>query len=552
VLNPLDLYHNAVRAKEIATVLARYGFSDLLQHLDRQPGLLQRIAPKPKEALTTWERLRLACEDLGPTFVKFGQILSTRPDIIPQPLVLELRKLQDEVRPHPLAEIRAVAEEELRGGLEGVFEDLAETPVASASLAQVYFARLRATGEEVAVKIQRPHVRKTVEADLDILGWFARQLHQRVEGLKPFDLPSILKELESAIFKELDFRNEGRNMRFFNAENPFPETVFAPRVHEGLTTLRMLVMERVVGRRIDELSTTAEERKRLARNGALSLLHQVLISGFFHADPHAGNLAVTPDGRLCFYDWGMVGQLTRRMRYHLADLFVAAVEHDAERIVRIALLLSYSSRKIDLKKMEKEVTITLREHLDLDTGHPEVGQLVLRLFYIFGSNGIDVMQDYSLMAKAVLSIEETAEQLDPAFDIRKTAMPMIRQLERERRSPAVALKDARMAIHAVYQLLKELPAEGARLLRRLENDDLTLNFQHKGLEDLTDSFNSASSRITLGVIIGSLLIGSSLIITTGIRPHLFGFPAIGMIGYLLSAVLSFWIVIDIIRHGRHR
>lgn len=552
MLNPLDLYNNALRAKEIATVLAKYGFSDLLQHLDRHPGLLQKIAPKPKENLTTWERLRLACEDLGPTFVKFGQILSTRPDVIPQPLILELRKLQDEVKPHSLEEIREVAREEIGGELEEVFDRFDEEPVAAASLAQVYFARVKATGEEVAVKIQRPGIRKTIESDLDILGWFVRQLHQRVDALQPFDLPTMLRELRSAIFKELDFRNEGRNMRFFNIENAHPDKVFAPGVNEKLTTGRMLVMEKIVGRRMDEADLTPEEAARVARDGATSLLHQVLISGFFHADPHAGNIAVTADGRLCFFDWGMAGQLTRRMRYHLADLFVAVVDHDAERIVRIAIRLSYSSRRIDTKNMEKEVTFTLREHLDLETGHAEVGHLVLRLFYIFGSNGIDVMQDYSLMAKAVLSIEETAEELDPKFNIREIAMPMIKELKRERHSPSVIWNDASMAMSTAMQLMKELPSECERILRRVENDDLTVNFHHKGLEDVSDSLNSASNRMTLGVIIGSLLIGSSLIITTGIQPYLFGFPAIGMIGYLLSAVLSVWIVVDIIRHGRHR
>lgn len=551
MLNPLDFYHNAVRAKEIATVLASYGFRDLLSHLDRQPGLIHKIAPKPKEHLTTWERLRLACEELGPTFVKFGQLLSTRPDIIPEPLVLELRKLQDDVRPHPLDAIRQVVREETGEELEEIFEHFDAEPTAAASLAQVYFARLK-TGEEVAVKVQRPHIQKTIESDLEILKWFARQLHQRVESLKPYDLPSILKVLESAIFKELNFMNEGRNMRFFNAENVFPDRVFAPGVNEDLTTERMLVMEKVTGRRLDEVSLTPEERRRIARNGALSLLHQILISGFFHADPHAGNLALTPDGRLCFFDWGMVGQLTRRMRHHLADLFVAAVDHDAERIVRIAGLLSYSGRRIDLKKMEKEVDFTLRQHLDFDSGPAEVGHLILRLFYIFGSNGIDVIEDYSLMAKSVLSIEEMAEALDPEFDIRHCAMPMIKRLQRERRHPGVLWKDVSSTLGTTLQLIKDVPGEIARVVRRVENDDLTLNFQHKGLEEMSDSLNSASNRITLGVIIGSLLIGSSLIITTGIEPYLFGFPAIGIVGYLLSAVLSFWIVIDIIRHGRHR
>lgn len=551
MLNPLDLYHNAVRAKEIATVLASYGFRDLLQQLDRHPGLLHKIAPRPKENLTTWERLRHACEDLGPTFVKFGQLLSTRPDIIPEPLVLEFRKLQDAVRPHPLESMRAVAREELGCEIEQVFAQFDEKPVAAASLAHVHFARLK-SGEEVAVKIQRPNIEKTIQSDLEILKWFARQLHQRVDTLKPYDLPAILRVLETAIFRELDFANEGRNMRFFNAENAFPDIVFAPRVHEELTTERMLVMEKVTGKRLDQADLPVEEKKRLARGGALSLLHQVLISGFFHADPHAGNVAVTPDGRLCFFDWGMVGQLTRRMRHHLADLFLAAVEHDAERIVRIAGLLSYSGRRLDLKRMEKEVDFTLREHLDFSSGPAEVGHLILRLFYIFGSNGIDVIEDYSLMAKSVLSIEELAEELDPEFDIRKCAIPMIRRVQAERRRPKTLIKDTLATLGSTVQLLKDLPGEIARVVRRIENDDLTLNFQHKGLEEVSKSLNSASSRVTLGVIIGSLLIGSSLIITTGIEPFLFGFPAIGIVGYLISAVLSIWIVIDIIRHGRHQ
>lgn len=551
MFNPFDLYTNAVRAKEIATVLARYGFRDLLYHLDRQPGFLHKIAPKLRENLTTWERLRLACEDLGPTFVKFGQLLSTRPDIIPEPLVLEFRKLQDAVRPHPLEEMRQVAREEMGCELEDVFQSFEEKPRAAASLAHVYFARLK-TGEDVAVKIQRPEIQKVIDADLEILKWFCRQLHQRVEMLRPYDLPSILRVLEKAIIKELDFENEGRNMRIFNAENAFPDHVFAPKVYEELTTPRMLVMERVNGKRTDALQISSEKKKELAQNGCQSLLHQVLISGFFHADPHAGNIAVTAGGRICFFDWGMVGQLTRRMRHHLTDLFKAAIDHDPERIVSIANSLSYSGKRIDDRKMEKEIDSTLREHLDFEMGPPRIGKLILRLFYIFGSNGIDVIEDYSLMAKAVLSIEELAVELDPAFDIRQSASPMIRDLQRERRNPAYLWRDASATIRTLLKLVKDLPNEVGRVVRRIGNDDLTLNFQHKGLEELSQSLNSASNRVTLGVIVGSLLIGSSLIITTGIRPYLFGYPAIGMVGYLLSAIFGFWIVVDIIRNDRHR
>lgn len=548
---PLDLYHNAVRAKEIAAVLTRHGFSDLLQYLDNSSGLLQKIAPKPKENRSTWERLRMACEDLGPTFVKFGQILSTRPDMIPEPLVQELRKLQDDVRPNPLEEILVVAREELGCDPYEVFEPFEEA-VAGGSLAQVYFGRLKSTGEDVAIKLQRPHIRKTVEADLEILGWFARQAHQRVDVLKPFNTPAILEELRSAIFREMDFNLEAKNMRFFNAENPYPDLVFAPAVWDKLTTGRMLVMERVNSTRIDAIPLSAEVGAELAHNGATSLMHQILVSGFFHADPHAGNIAIARDGRLCFFDWGMVGQLTRRMRYNLGDLFIAAVERDAEKLVRTALLMSTSTGKINIRKMEKEVTFTLREHMDFDSGQGEVGQLVLQLFHVFYRNGIDVIQDYSLMAKAILSIEESGGKLDPNFDIRNVAGPIIKELQRERKSPQVMWREATMTFSVAMQLLKELPVEVSRILRKVENDDLTVNFQHHGLEDVSRALDNASNRVTLGVIVGSLLIGSSMIITTGIQPLLFGYPALGITGYLLSAILGLWITIDIIRHGRHR
>lgn len=551
MVNPFEFLQNAFRAKEIATVLAKYGFSDLLRHLDSHPGLLQRFVPKPKEDLTTWERIRMACEDLGPTFIKFGQILSMRPDIVPQPLVAELRKLQDKVRPIEFAEMREVAVAELGKPLEAVFDRFDETPVATASLAQVYFARTRIGRREVAVKVQRPGVHQVVESDMEILAWFAGQLHRRVDALKPYDLPGVVAELGAAMHRELDFQNEGRNMRFFNAMNPFPDQVFAPEAVEGLTTARVIVMNRVDGRRLDDTGLPPEQAVAVARNGARSMVHQILSVGFFHADPHPGNLCITPDGRVCFFDWGMVGQLTRHMRYRLADFFEAAAAMDAERLVRVALLLSSSAKKIDISGMEKEVTFILREMMGGDKP-PEIGRLILRLFFVFGRNGIDVAEDYSLMAKSVLSIEEAAEMLDPGFDIREIALPMVRKLHRERWLPQTLLRDAGLFANTGMHFFREFPAEVARIFRRLNADDLIVNFQHRGLEEFTDAINGASNRITLGVVIGSLLIGSSLIITTGVEPLWFGYPALGLVGYLLSAVLGVYTIIDIIRHGRHK
>jgi ubiquinone biosynthesis protein len=550
-VKPFDFLTNAVRAKEILAVIAKYGFADLLDQLDLPAGLHRRLMPASADRRTTYERIRLAAEELGPTFVKAGQLLSMRPDALPHALILELRKLQSNVQPVPFEELRPVLVSELERDPSDIFASFNETPAASASLAQVYFARLH-DGREVAVKIQRPHLMKTLQADFDLLTWLAEQLHHRVAVLEPYDLPSVVEEVKTGILRELDFENEARNQQYFTALNPHPDQVFAPAVVAELTTSKVLVMDRIEGRAVDEAHPPGDEAARIAANGASSILHQVLIRGFFHADPHAGNVLVTPDGRLCFLDWGMAGHLTRRLRYALADLFLAAVEQDAEQIVQIAANLGSPSGRADLRSMERDVTLALREDFNLALGRPQIGRAMLKLLFIFGRNGINITRDYSLMAKSVLSIEEVGRTLDPNFDLRRHARPVLSELRKERSGPRALARDTRVLLRSMLTGIQELPGELYRIIRRIEHDDLTIKFQHQGLENLDDALKTASNRITLGVVIGSLIVGSSLIITTQIPPYLFGHSAFGIIGYILSALLGLYVVYDIVRHGRHR
>ncbi|RME71048.1 MAG: AarF/ABC1/UbiB kinase family protein [Verrucomicrobia bacterium] len=550
-MNPFDLISNAGRAREIATVLIRNGFADLLQRLEPPAGWMRRFVPAPEAHLNTWERIRKVLEELGPTFVKFGQILSMRPDVLPEPLILELRKLQDRVAVQP----REAMEPVLRAGLprppEEIFSEFDETPVASASLAQVYFARLRDTGAAVAVKVQRPGIRATIEADFEILEWFAHQAHRRVSELRPYNLPGIMNELREGLERELDFRIEARNADFFNYQNPAPEEVFAPRPYEELTSRTVLVMERVTGRKLDSFEPGSEMAVSLAQTGARSIFHQILVSGFFHADPHGGNIVVTDDGRLCFLDWGLVGQLTRRMRYTLVDLFGAFLQGDSGQVVRIAMDLgraSHTSR--DIRHMEREILFALRETLNPATGKGQIGRALLRLLHIFGSYDIEIGQDYALVAKAVLSVEEVGTALDPDFNLQSSFRPAVEALLRERRDPMEMWRAFRRSLVSGVARLQDLPAEMHRVLRSFEEGTATINFQHRGLEDLDEAINDASNKITVGVIIAALIVGSSLILTTDVRPHLFGFPLIGILGYLLSGVLGLWVVFDILRRRR--
>lgn len=551
-MRTLSFIHNAVRAKEIIAILLRHGFDDLLTKIGTPQGLLRRFVKTKAEGLTMWQRVRRVCEDLGPTFVKVAQLLSTRPDVLPQDLIRELKQLRDQVRPVDFEKIRPLLERELGGKVEEFFEEFSPHPTAAGSLAQIHKARLRANQKPVAVKIQRPKIRDAVISDLEIIGWFARQLHENIAELRPYDLPAVIEETKSGLIRELDFTNEANNAEIFNTMNPFPDEVFAPAVYEESLTPRLLVMEWVEGKPPDRAELEPNRAKAVAAAGGNSIFHQIVIAGFFHADPHSGNILITPEGRICFLDWGLVGQLTRFMRYFLADLLSAITAQDAEKVVRVASRMSRSNRYIDTLAMEKQITILLRRYQKVAVTGDAIGNLILEMVYVFGSNGIHIAQDYTLLARAVTSLEETARALDPEFKLAKTAEPFLRQLTVERWNPVSMLRQSYWGILSALQKLQELPGDVQRVLRRIESEDLKVKLHHEGVKRLDELLSSATNRLVLAMVIAALIIGSSLVITTGVRPHIFGYPAIGLVGYLLSGLLGFWIIIDILRHGRHR
>ena len=549
-MKPFEFLAHAKRGKEIFSILARYGFANLLDQTDAPPSLWRKLLPQTIASHSTPERVRMAAEELGPTFVKFGQLLSMRPDVLPHPFILELRKLQSQVKPLPFEEMRPVLEQALGRPYSEVFSEFDTTPAASASMAQVHFGKLAAGGQDVAVKIQRPNIAHNVAIDLDMAAWLAGQIHHRSNLLRPYDLPSIVEEVRRGILLELDLRNESRNQEYFNTINPHPDRVFAPAIFGDLCSDKVIVMERVYGKEVCDADLPPEKMRLLAGYCAESLLHQVLVDGFFHADPHAGNVFASADGRIAFIDWGLAGLLTRRLRTALADFWLAAVDADVERLVRIAVELAPPEARPDVRTMEKDITLALHEELNFAIGRQEMGRAMLKLLFIFGRNGIPLSRDYSMMAKAVLSIEEVGHALDPSFDLRVQAKPVLQEVFGERMSLRSALKSAHEFLRSSIAGLQELPSEVRRLVRRLENDNLTINFQHRGLDRLENSMKLAADRIALGVVVGSLMIGSSMIVTTGLGPRLFGYPAIGLIGYLVSAIFGLYMMWEIIRRGR--
>jgi len=550
-LNPLHTFNNVVRFTEIVTVLIRNGFQEFLEQIEAPPSWLSKRTPLRAERLNVWQRIRVTAEDLGPTFVKFAQVLSSRADVLPEPLIAELKRLRNQVRPVPWELMRPLLERELKGPVKEVFAEFDPEPVAAGSIAQVYKARLH-SGEFVAVKAQRPHLRKEMKADLEIIQWFAQKMQLHLPELRAYDLPTVVSETGENMLLELDFTIEARNTDYFNQINPYKEEIFAPKVFEDFTTTRVLVLQWVEGVEPAKVDLPPIERSRLAATGGRSVFNQIMISGFFHSDPHTGNLLITPDARLCLIDWGQAGQLTRHMRYFLADLFAAISADDPEKVVRIVMANAITKRRVDATLLEKDLRIMMRKYSEKDKGR-ELGRIILDLLYVFGSHGIRLARDYALLAKSVLAIEEVGEILDPAFDIRSIADPFLRELNVERWSPHTLAHLLYWDWRSTLRHAREIPGTLIRLLRNLEEGEFSINFVHKGLDGLRDSFEHGVNRLVLAIIIAATLLSSSLIVSRVSSADLNKFPyVLGKWGFVAAMFFGCWLLWITVRHGRKK
>jgi ubiquinone biosynthesis protein len=550
-LNPLHKFNNLVRFTEIVTVLIRNGFQEFLEQIEAPRAWLTKRTPLRPERLNIWQRIRVTAEDLGPTYVKFAQVLSTRADVLPEPLIAELKRLRNQVRPVPWELMRPILERELKGPVGEVFAHFNPVPVAAGSIAQVYKARLH-TGEFVAVKAQRPRLRKEMKSDLEIIHWFAIQMQLHIPELRAYDLPTVVTETGENMLLELDFTIEARNTDYFNLTNPYPEEIFAPKVFEAFTTSRVLVLQWVDGVEPAKVKLPPSERARLAVTGGRSVFNQIMISGFFHSDPHSGNLLITPDARLCLVDWGQAGQLTRQMRYFLADLFAAISKDDPEKVVRIVMANAVTKRRVDPTLLEKDLRIMMRKYTEKDKGR-ELGRIILDLLYVFGSHGIRLARDYALLAKAVLAIEEVGETLDPAFDIRSISEPFLRELNVERWSPHTLAHLLYWDWRATLRHAREIPGTVIRLLRNLEEGEFSINFVHKGLDSLRESFEHGVNRLVLAIIIAATLLSSSLVVSRVSVADLDKFPYwIGKWGFVVAMIFGCWLLWITVRHGRKK
>lgn len=541
------------RFKDIAVILFRYGFDDVLFRLGFPTRHLPGVQYPPDVETTTFERIRRALEDLGPTFVKFGQMMSLRPDLLPYPLIQELRKLRESVAPVSFEAIRSVLEKSLEQPLEVLFSQFEEKPLASASMAQVHRAVLSRSGQPVAVKVQRPGIGQIIKKDLYILESVAHEIHERLEDFRVYELPNLAKELRRTMTRELDFTLEARNIRIFRANFRNVPHCFAPEVLDDYVRRRVLTMELIEGRRLSEVMFEADEAERLtlARLGLRAMVKQILEDGFFHADPHPGNILVTGDGSLCLLDWGMVGRLSRETRYEIIELIHAIVEKDSDRVLEIVLEFARGGNSsADRALIHREILDLLDAYHGIPLEQMDLGSLLMDIATMLRDYKLHLPSDLAMMIRALITAEGTARELAPELNVIEEAEDLVKRLSMDRWKPAELLRGIRRTMRHLGQMQRDVPPRILQILDKIQRGDLNVKFQHENLGDLRRTLDSMSNRLTLGLIIAAMIIGSSMIITTGVEPFLFGYSALGIIGYLTSGLFGLWLIVTIIRSRR--
>jgi ubiquinone biosynthesis protein len=551
-------YRHLKRYRQILAVLFKYGFGDLVDTLKIEEYLeigLQMISRKRRdqvEKLTRSERVRMALEELGPTFVKLGQMLSTRPDLIPVEFIEELSKLQDDVPPFSYAEVAQIIESELGMAPADVFQHFDQTPLAAASIGQVHRARLK-DGEDVVVKVQRPGIRKIVEVDLEIMLHLASLMERHVEEFQVNRPTRIVEELARTLEKEIDYTIEASHIERFSRQFIDDDTVYVPKVFRETTTERVLTMECIDGVKasdIDRIEQEGLDRKIITARGADLILKQVFDHGFFHADPHPGNLFVLPSNVICYLDFGMMGSVDRKTREDFADLLHSVVNRDESGATQAVLMLTQYDEEPDERLLARDLADLMGQHLYKPLKDLHMERLLQQLLELISRHHLQMPPDLFLMMKALATVEGVGLSLDPDFHMINQAAPFIERVEMERLRPKRVASDLLKSGAEIVRLLQEIPGDLRAILKQMKRGKVKMEFEHRGLEPMLATHDQISNRIAFSIVIAALIVGSALIVLSKTPPFLLGIPVIGILGFVVAGMMGVWLLIAILKKGR--
>ncbi len=543
-------------------MLLKHGFGQFIEQTN-----LQRFIPLRKrikyfarrqdvERHTIPQRLRMAFGELGPSFIKLAQMLSTRPDLVTEEYANEFKKLQDRVPSFPSDKAVQMIESEFKMPLAKVFADFDTVPVAAASIAQVHNAVLN-TGEKVIVKVQRPDIRETIETDIAILGALARLMLKYIPESKYFDPQGIVNEFSKTIKRELDFIMEAKNAQRFRKNFEGHPDIYIPAVYPDFLSARVIVMERIEGAKIDDIKAIDDlgiDRPGLAKKGVDAYFKMIFEDGFFHADPHPGNIFVLKDGKIGLMDFGIVGWLAPEMIDNIARAFLAVINKDFDRLIDIYINLGLVQDEVDLDAFKREFRadlVYMMEPLyDLSISEINFPEYLEALTHLVIKHGLRVPTDLLLMNRTILIVDDIGRRLDPKFNLISAAEPYAAKLVKKRMSPKSIFGKAVDNISEMGELFLDTPKQINRLLRKTIRDEVSFKMEIAGMDKLIRDLDRSSNRIAFSLIVASIILGSSMLIQSNIGGKIFGLPAVGAIGFLVAFILGVRLLISILRSGR--
>nr|MBC7244937.1 AarF/ABC1/UbiB kinase family protein [Chloroflexota bacterium] len=552
-------YEDIVRLRHIAEVLLRNGLGFLAEQLDLArflpPWRRRNIAPENEVSkYSIPERVRHTLEELGPTFIKLGQMLSTRPDLLPQEYIEELSKLLDAAPPVPADEILAQLERELNAPPQDIFAHFETEPMASASIGQAHRATLK-SGENVIVKVQRPGVERIVEADLDLLMRQARFLEHRLALAREYRLSDLVHEFGQTLRDELDYTVEGRNTDRLRRNLQLDTRVIVPHVHWDLTTRRVITSQELCGYKLLDLELLKREGYDLSAIAEVIVdvyLKQVFVDGFFHADPHPANILIC-DERIGFVDFGMMGYLAPATKDLLAGLLVSAMNEDVDEVVQTMVRLGAAERRIDLNALRGDIQRLFLRYYGLALEEVHLGDFLEHIMAVAFRYHIHLPADLAMLARTVVVLEGVARTLSPDFVLVEKARPFIQQLLSEQLSLQHLGARAVRTLHELDQFVQVLPQRLDKLSSQLEQGDMTLGIDLRHLQSLLAKLDRIANRLSFSILVAALIIGSALIILGGEATSVWRMPVIrvalpiAQISFVVAGVLAAWLFLSIIR-----
>ncbi len=540
------------RYREIARVLARHGLGWMLVRI----GLPEHRGEHGK--LTKSEHapahIREIMEELGPAFVKLGQLLSSRPDIVPEAYVVELSKLQDTAPTIPFDQIREVIEDEFHAPLRDLFASFDEQPLAAASLGQVHRAILL-DGTSVIVKVQRPDIRDVLDDDLEILRKRAAFLESHWDRARIYGVTEVVDEFATTLREELDYTREGSNTDRLREDTASDRGVLVPNVHWELTSNRVLTLEEIEGVKVTDVMEgplSAEERRELADRLATTFLKQIFVSGFFHADPHPGNILITTQNEIALVDCGQVRRLDVENKTSAIRMLVAFEQQDTRMLAGEILNIGIARGEVDSRGLTMDLGKVLREYYDVRSKSVQMGRLLTRVLNVSAHHGVRLPVVFAVMGKVLTGVDAICSRLDPGFNFTDIARRVVGRAVRSELRQETLMNDFYRAIGSLRSLFFAMPEQLERLMRKAVEGTLRVEFKHQGLDEVEDTFARSANRISIALIVAGTIVGSSLIVSAGRGSKgWFGLPQLGLLGFTVATVFGIWLIVSILRSHRH-